>query len=303
MPTSLDRVPKKPTGCVDVVLDTDAYNEIDDQFAISYLVKSPDKARVKAIFAAPYFNTRSTSPEDGMEKSYQEIIKLLSLCGPYGKDIPVYRGSKDYMKEENIPVESEAARALCELASSYSKENPLYVITIGCVTNIASALLMKPEIADNIVIVSLIGNDIHWIDNREFNMSQDLMASRILFSCASPFVQLPCMSVVSAFRTSKPELDYWLKGKNPLADYLVASAVEEAEKYAKGQAWTRVIWDVTAVAWVLDRGDDFMIDEVMPCPMPGYDDQYHEGDGRYFVCVRHIERDKLFTALFKCLGE
>lgn len=30
---------KVPTGQIDIVLDTDAYNEIDDQFAIAYMLK------------------------------------------------------------------------------------------------------------------------------------------------------------------------------------------------------------------------------------------------------------------------
>ena len=36
-----------PSGKIDVVLDTDAYNEIDDQFAISYMIKSKEKIHVK----------------------------------------------------------------------------------------------------------------------------------------------------------------------------------------------------------------------------------------------------------------
>ena len=54
---------------MDVVLDTDTYNEIDDQYALSYLVKSGDKLHLKAVYAAPFFNEKSTGPEDGMEKS------------------------------------------------------------------------------------------------------------------------------------------------------------------------------------------------------------------------------------------
>ena len=37
-----------PAGRVDAVLDTDAYNEIDDQFAIAYLIRSTEKMRTKA---------------------------------------------------------------------------------------------------------------------------------------------------------------------------------------------------------------------------------------------------------------
>jgi hypothetical protein len=70
---------KKPSGPVDVVLDTDAFNEIDDQFALAYLLKSSQKLHVKALLSAPFFNNRSNGPRDGMEKSYEEILHILSL--------------------------------------------------------------------------------------------------------------------------------------------------------------------------------------------------------------------------------
>ena len=99
-----------PKGKIDVVLDTDAYNEIDDQFAISYMLRSSEKLNVKAICAAPFFNNNSTSPEDGMERSYQEILKLLKLADREDMVPFVYRGSSIYLKDEKTPVESEAAR-------------------------------------------------------------------------------------------------------------------------------------------------------------------------------------------------
>ena len=42
-----------PTRIVDAVLDTDAYNEIDDQFAIAYLLKNQDRIRIRGFCAAP----------------------------------------------------------------------------------------------------------------------------------------------------------------------------------------------------------------------------------------------------------
>ena len=100
-----------PQGSVDVVLDTDAYNEIDDQFAISYLLKSKEKLNTKAIYAAPFFNSNSVSPKDGMEKSYDEIFKLLSLLD---EKVDVFKGSEKYLDNENTPVISYAARDLAE---------------------------------------------------------------------------------------------------------------------------------------------------------------------------------------------
>lgn len=46
----------RPKGLVDVILDTDTFNEIDDQFALAYMLKSPDKFNIKAITAAPFHN-------------------------------------------------------------------------------------------------------------------------------------------------------------------------------------------------------------------------------------------------------
>ena len=73
---------EKPAGKIHVVLDTDTYNEIDDQFALSYMVRSDEKLEVKAIYAAPFSNHHSTGPADGMEKSYQEIAGRFGLVSP-----------------------------------------------------------------------------------------------------------------------------------------------------------------------------------------------------------------------------
>ena len=45
-----------PSGIVDVVIDSDTFNEIDDQFAISLALLSPERMRVQAIYAAPFHN-------------------------------------------------------------------------------------------------------------------------------------------------------------------------------------------------------------------------------------------------------
>ena len=285
-----------PTGPVDMVLDTDAYNEIDDQFAISYALHATEKLNVLALYAAPFFNNRSNSPADGMERSYQEILKLLRLSK---LECPVYRGSDRYLPDEQTPVASDAAKHLTELAMRYSPEKPLYVVAIGAITNVASALLMKPEIADNIVVVWLGGNALEWHDNIEFNIRQDVASARVVFASGAPLVMLPCLGVVSAFTSTEPELTYWLKGKNDLCDYLVQHTVEAANEYAKGRVWSRVIWDVTTVGWLLNAGRRVMLDKLIPTPIPEYDHHYAQ-DPRRPLCryVYHINRDALMGDLF-----
>ncbi len=290
-----------PQSLVDLVIDTDAYNEIDDQFAISYALCAPDRVRLLALCAAPFKNERSTGPADGMEKSYQEILRLLKLAE---KNVPVYRGSTAYLPDEKTPVVSDAAEALVRLAMEHTTEEPLYVAAIGAITNVASALLLKPEIADRMVVVWLGGNAIDWPDNLEFNVLQDVASARVVFASGVPLVILPCQGVVTHFTTTGPELEYWLKGRNPLCDYLVQQTVDEVNTYAKGKVWSRVIWDVTTIGWLLNRDGNFMQDKLIPTPIPQYDHHYSQ-DFRRPLCryVYMVRRDALFADLFGRLAK
>ncbi|GHU73792.1 hypothetical protein AGMMS49992_13540 [Clostridia bacterium] len=285
-----------PTGKVDMVLDTDTYNEIDDQFAVSYALRASEKLNVKAFYAAPFLNGRSTSPQDGMEKSYDELLKLLNLAG---ENTPVFKGSTAYLADEHTPIDSPAAADLAERAAAYSPERPLYVAAIGAITNVASALLIRPEIADNIVVVWLGGNSLEWPDTREFNMAQDVAAARVVYGSGAPLVMLPCMGVVSAFTTTGPELTQWLSGTNPLAEYLMHQTIDEANTYASGRVWSRPIWDVTAIGWLLNDDSKLMLDKQIPTPIPEYDN-YYGFDPRRPPCsyVYHINRDALLADLF-----
>lgn len=285
-----------PTGKIDVVLDTDAFNEIDDQFAIAYLLSAKEKLNTRALYAAPFHNHRSTGPADGMEKSYSEIQRLLDLMG---KRVEAFRGATHYLPDEDTPVDSEAARDLAARVNAYSPEHPLYVVAIGAITNVASAILMNPTaFRENAVVVWLGGHAHHFPTTREFNMYQDVAASRVVMSSGVPFVQLPCMGVVSSFTVSGPELECWLLNKNPLADYLARNTIEGAKTHAKGPIWCRAIWDVTAVAWLLNDDDVFMRSEVVPTRLSSYDHRYEapieELPLRY---VYHIDRDRLLSDL------
>ena len=293
----LDNI-KVPKGKIDLVLDTDTYNEIDDQYALIYLLRSPEKLNLKAIYAAPFFNERSTSPEDGMERSYEEILRLLNLSGNTDYIEKTFKGSKTYLPDETTPVNSDAAEHLVKLAANYSEENPLYVVAIGAITNVASALLMEPSIADKIVVVWLGGHGEHFHHTEEFNMRQDVAAARVVFSKA-PVVQLPCMGVVSAFAFSPMELEHYLRGKGELAEYLLDITLQHMEEHPHPPVYSKAIWDVTAVAWLLNDNDRFMLWNHRPQLMPQYDHHYSVKTDKLMTYVYHINRDELASDLFE----
>ena len=291
----------RPTSPVDAVLDTDAYNEIDDQFALAYLLRCRERIRVRGLYAAPFFNSRSENPRDGMEKSYDEIIRLLDLDGLRGEyEGIVYRGSGEFLPSETHAVESDAARHLAALAREYTRERPLYVIAIGAITNVASALLIDPDIRDRIVIVWLGGHAVHWPHTREFNMIQDIAAARVVFSSGAALVQLPCSGVVSAFYVTKPELYHHLHGKNDLCTYLVDNTCAYMNECSENDRWSKVIWDVTAVGWLTG---DFTDSRIVRTPIPQYDGLYSpRPDAHPMRYVYNIRRDALMADLFETLS-
>ncbi len=294
-----------PEGRIDVILDTDAYNEIDDQFAISYMIRHTEKLNVKGICAAPFFNYKAENPADGMKKSYREILNLLSLAHREDLNPLVFEGSGEYLKDEKTPVLSPAAEFIARQANDYSPQNPLYIVAIGAITNVASAILLNPAIAENCVIVWLGGHGIHMDSpGSEFNMVQDIAAARVVFQCGAPLVILPCGGVVDHFATSRYELEHWLQGKNELCDYLCGIVIKEAESYAAGKPWTRVIWDVTTIGWLLNEGGRFMRDKTVPMYLPEYDKTYSFNEnGRPITYVCEIRRDALFDDLFRQLAQ
>ena len=68
------------------------------------------------------------------------------------------------------------------------------------------------------------------------------------------------------------------------------------------RCWTRTIWDVTVVGWLLNGG--FMQDALVSAPIPQYDHHYSFNPENHLIrCVYHIERDRLFEDLFRKLSE
>ncbi len=296
---------EKPVGkVIDVVLDTDTYNEIDDQYAIAYLIKSPEKFNLKAIYAAPFQNLKAETAKIGMEMSYDEIFNTLKLMGREDLNDMVYRGSERFLDNEETPVQSEAVDDMIKRVMERPDDDPLYILAIGAITNVASALIKEPRIAEKCVIVWLGGHALDWYDTKEFNMVQDIAGARVLFDSGAPVVMLPCMGVVSHLATTGPELNYWLKGKNPLCTYLCDITVEEANMFNQGEFWSRVIWDVAAVGWFMDYEHECIYDRLEPSPLPAYDGTYSFVRNRHPIkYVYGIRRDRIFEDLFTKLAK
>lgn len=283
-----------PAGKARIVLDTDTYNEIDDQFALTYALLSPERLSVEAIYAAPFHNSRSAGPGDGMEKSYDEILRLLDFLGR-SADGFAFRGSTEYLGSERQPQDNAAVRDLIDKALASPADDPLYVVAIGAITNVASALLLAPEIIKKIVVVWLGGHHLNWPHTREFNLAQDVPAAQVALDSGVPFVIVPCMGVTSHLLTTLPELQSTIGGTNPVGDYL-CQIFKEYRPDSFGAS--SVIWDISTIAWLLNS--DWAPSVLTHTPILTDQVTWSVDQSRHLSRIAiFVQRDPIFRDLFK----
>ena len=293
---------KRPEGKIHLIIDSDAYNEVDDQYAISYALKKKDKIEIEAIYAAPFYNTIAESVQDGMEKSYDEIKKLLCMLKRNDLTERVYKGSRDYLRDEDTPQESEAARDLVKRAMAMPEGETLYVAAIGAITNVASALIMEPAIIDKIVVIWLGGHSHYWKDTKEFNLIQDVAAARVVFDSGVPLVQIPCLGVASHLATTEPELRAHMKDKSEIGEYLYKITCNIAAR-EEGKYWSRVIWDISTFMWLVGP-KECISEHLTHSPIISYEGTYSVDESRHLIkVVDWFDRDQVFEELFSTLED
>lgn len=302
-----------PSGKVRMVIDTDTYNEIDDQFAVVHALLSPERLSVEGIYAAPFFNHRSTDPGNGMELSYDEILRLLDRLDMPSEGL-VHRGSSGFLADYDHPFASDAVNDLIERAMSSGE--PLFVVAIGALTNIASAILIEPKIIEKIILVWLGGNALHWPHTNEFNLLGDVLASRLIFNCGVPLVLIPCAGVTTHLRTTVSEIERFVEGQGAIGDYLAETFKAYNDDHF---GWSKEIWDVVAIAYMINSDwipsfitSSPMIAQQPPAIEPGQDPYPWEkyqltwsfDHSRHPIrCAYYVERDPIFRDLFTKLEQ
>lgn len=287
-----------PGGKLNMVLDTDTYNEVDDQFALCYSLLSRERLNVQAVYAAPFFNDRSNGPEDGMEKSYDEIVRLLGTMNLQSQGF-VFKGSRSYLPGEDTPVISPAAEDLVKKGMAMPEGELLYVTAIGAITNVASALLMEPRLVEKICVIWLGGHPLTWPTAREFNLMQDVKAARVILNSGVPFILVPCMGVASHLTASIPELEAFLGGKNEMCDALVKLFSEYTDDPF---GWAKEIWDVSTIGLLVNP--DWAPMAVEPSPLLSEDCRWSRDASRHPIgVVQWLNRNAIFRDMYKKLAQ
>lgn len=286
-----------PEGRVRVVIDTDTFNEIDDQFALVQALLSPERLDVRAVYACPFHNQRSDNPGHGMELSYQEILRILERMGRSAEGF-AYRGVTDYVGPGKAPREAEAVEHLISLAAESDTDSPLYVVAIGAASNVASALLRAPELAGQIVLIWLGGNAQHWPPElglaASFNLIQDVAAGQVVMDSGVPLVYVPASGVTSHLHSTAPEIELHVEPCGEIGAFLARRFKEYSTDH---RGWSKPIWDMAAVGWLLEAS--WVPSVVRPTPRLQDDMAWLEDETRHAMrYAAYVERDPILRDFF-----
>lgn len=273
-----------------VIIDTDAGCEIDDQFAILYALCARDKMDVLSINAAPVGVVEDF--EKNMLMVYDEINRVIGkLRG--AENIPVYHGGRVPMEVLGDIVHSPAADNIVKTVME--SDERIYVLGLGGATNIASALLIEPKIADKICVIWL-GTDYLFRDEmREFNLSQDYTAGQVVLNSGCPLV-LCTDYAVAALESNLDELTQ-LAGVNPHGTYLAEIAREYHGYDGYPVPWKRTIWDFAAPA-ILALPKSATL-EIMPTPLLTDDRRAAIDKTRHkMIMLMKLDRDMIYKDSF-----
>jgi purine nucleosidase len=288
-----NRVPERrvpaipPPGRLDrplrMIVDTDCANEVDDQYALALALLSPERVEVRGLVAA-HFGDRAGP--DGIEQSYREIQEVLVHAGLAGT-VPVLRGSHP-LRYGNESSPSEGVDFILEEARRATPEDPLWVVGLGPATDIASAYLADPSVADRIVV--LYHGRTRWPEKCwNFNVHNDVRAARTLFHSTLPFV---LFDTGTYLRQSMEDAERCVAPHGALGRFLV----EIRRREPRWAAPDKGLFDLGDIALLVEPGTCEW--EEVAVPSVGWDLAYdHSRTHGRMQRVYHVDRQRTFDLL------
>jgi inosine-uridine nucleoside N-ribohydrolase len=227
-----------------VIVNTDAKNEADDQYAIVHAVLTPS-FDLHGIIPA-HFGTRKSATS--MQDSHDETMLLLRLMGLEGK-VRVEDGAAGAIPDESTPIDSPGAQMIIEEAMK-DDERPLHVAFYGPLTDMASALLLEPKIQDRNIRVIWIGGRDWPSGGQEYNLSNDIHAANVVMKSDLELWQVP-RSTYRTMGVSYAELIEKVYPQGEIGKYLVEQLVKHNAKRGTGMEY-RSLGDSPCIGIIMD---------------------------------------------------
>ena len=239
-----------------IILDTDIGTNADDAVALSLVLKSPEIML------------------EGITTVYGDVHKrgviaqhILQLCD--AKPINIYSGielpllrkrkvaghvvGKMEATGEFKPNHQHAVDFIIETIMKNPKE--ITLVSIGPMTNIATAIILEPKIVENvkeIIImggVTRLGQNGRYLETQEYNVKSDPESASVVFSSQAPIVMIS-LDVTRQLKFTRKENQEFASCGTPIS-ILLSEQIEDYMDYMKRDF--SYMCDPLAIAVLLDR--------------------------------------------------
>lgn len=289
-----------PDTKIRVIICSDVKNEADDPYAIMHQLLTP-KFDICGIVAG-HFESKAPNTKTTMLKSYNELEKLIEASQM--DDIKIFKGCDEPLQCKDVANSSEGVDFIIEEAMKID-ERPLYITCLGALTDVASAIIKCPEIANKITI-AWTGGEVYPNGGKEFNLKQDVKAAQIVFDSSANIYQLTT-EIYNSMNTTLSELKYKVYPCGSAGKYLY----EEIESYSyvdsvvhrelrSGENWS--LADL-CIGWTLIDAQINDRYDLIKAPKINDDMTYSEGDQDKLIRVYHkTDTRAIFEDLFAKLA-
>ena len=246
-----------------VIVNTDAKNEADDQFAIVHAILTPS-FELHGIIPA-HFGTRKSATS--LQDSHDETMLLLKLMG-LEEVVRVKDGAAQAMPDEATPIDSPGARLIIDEALK-DDQRPLHIAFFGPVTDMASALLLEPEIENRYIRVIWIGGGAWPSGGQEYNLSNDIHAANVIMKSNLEVWQVP-RSTYRTMSVGYAELIEKVYPQGEIGKYLIEQLIAYNAKMNPKMEF-RSLGDSPCIGLIMDPESG----EFSWRPAPTFDPQMH----------------------------
>lgn len=264
-----------------LIVNSDAKNEADDQYAIVHALLTP-QFMIKGLIGAHFGDEKSKTSMLDSVKEIEYLLQLMDLEGEY----TVSKGAVHAMRDAHTPVLSEGAELIVKEAMA-DDQRSLYVIFLGAITDLAAAYLLNPAIQDRLTAVWIGGGT--WPDGgAEYNLGNDIAAANVVLASGIPLWQVP-RNVYSKMRVSLAELKRRVEPCGGIGRYLYGQLEDMNDRWGNNPGWPRgEMWslgDSPAVGLLMnDQPYDY---DLKPAPRVAADMSYIHGQTERRIRVYH----------------
>jgi len=232
-----------------VILSADVGNEIDDQWAVVYMLTNPALDVLGIVSAhAP------TVPDPSAHHTYRVLADVIENHMKMAVHPPLFEGSSLPLENDTTPRPNAGVDFIIASSRPFSSDNRLPILVIGAATDMASALLQDPTIADRVRIVGMGFRD--WPDGGdEYNVANDVKAWQVILRSRVPVV-IGCGNVCrQALALTPAQARELIAAHGPIGAWLWEEYqawyyrfVKPIRKNDFSKPW--IIWDTITLAYL-----------------------------------------------------